>query len=70
MVIKDPTNPDRELSREWKRFIALAKGMKNGTLRSVRIRNGNPVIGERVAKQIRFDDEGPDDLKKFETIFL
>lgn len=64
----DPTNTNRELAREWKRLIHLAKGMGHGTV-TIKLKDGKPYMAERAVQQIKLDDEGLDE-KKLETTFL
>jgi len=66
--MKDPTNPNRELAREWKKLIHLAVGMGHGTLR-IKIKDGKPYMAERIVQQIRLDESGIDE-EQLKTIFL
>lgn len=64
----DPTNPKRELAREWKKLIQLAGSMGHGTL-TIKLRDGKPYLVERAVQQIKLDGEGISE-EQLKTTFL
>ena len=60
--MRDPTNPNRELPREWKNLIILAKSQGHGTLR-IKIRDGKTYIAERIVQQIKLNEASEEKMK-------